>query len=281
MTLNEIIAALTAAGIDAPAHDAVRLIERFGHRAGAAVSAAAIAAYPGYDYPDEALASAAARRAAREPLQYILGEWDFWHQTYRVAPGCLIPRADTELLVDYAVRHLPRGGRFLDLCTGSGCIAISTLASRPDCRADAVDAYPIPLALAAENGVRNGVADRLTVRQGDVLRGEGGEGKYAMILSNPPYIVADVVPTLAPELAHEPVSALDGGADGMIFYRAILTHYRGALAADGCMVFEIGYDQADALRRLAADAGMACRIVRDLGGCDRMAVLKEMGGALT
>jgi len=168
------------------------------------------------------------------------------------------------------------GGRFLDLCTGSGCIAVSTLASRPDCIADAVDAFPVPLTLAPENARRNGVADRLTVRQGDVLAGEGAEGQYAAILSNPPYIVRDVLSTLAPELAHEPMTALDGGEDGLCFYRAILTHYRGALAPEGCFILEIGYDQAEALWELAQEHRMNCEIFHDLGGCDRMAVLTEL-----
>lgn len=272
MTYRAIVERLAAAGVDSPAFDAGCLLEQF------------CGARPPFlddtDYASSDLAEAVRRRALREPLQYILGTWSFWRQTYRVAPGCLIPRADTELLVEYAARHLPRGGRLLDLCTGSGCIAISTLAERPDCTGDAVDHFDVPLTLAAENAARNGVADRLTVRRGDVLVGEGANGCYDIILSNPPYIVRDVVPTLAPELAHEPVTALDGGVDGLDFYRAIVAHYRTSLAPGGRFVFEIGYDQAEALRALAASAGMACTIRRDLGGCDRMAVLSEFGGNL-
>lgn len=276
MTYAEITAVLAAAGVDSPDYDAGRLIEHF-----CGVEPSLLRFAPDRDFAQPALADAVARRAAREPLQYILGQWDFWRQTYRVAPGCLIPRADTELLVEYAARHLPPGGRLLDLCTGSGCIAISTLAERPDCTGDAVDFYAVPVALAAENAVRNGVDGRLTVRRGDVLRGEGAEGAYACILSNPPYIVRAVIPTLAPELGHEPATALDGGDDGLIFYRAIMAHYRRYLAAGGCFIFEIGYDQAGALRALADGAGMACTIHRDLGGCDRMAVLTEpTGGTL-
>lgn len=270
MTWTELTAMLAEAGIDAPAYDAGLLIEQI-----CGVEPSILRTMPDRDFPDPALAEAAARRVAREPLQYILGEWDFWRQTYRVAPGCLIPRADTELLVEYAAAHLPQNGRLLDLCTGSGCIAISTLAERPDCTGDAVDFFDVPLALAVENAQRNGVDDRLTVRRGDVLRGEGAEGQYACILSNPPYIRRDVVPTLAPELAHEPATALDGGDDGLIFYRAIVEHYRMHLAASGCFIFEIGYDQADDLRALAREAGMTCTVRRDLGGCDRMAILAE------
>lgn len=273
MTLRDVVVRLSAAGIESAEYDAMRLVERFGTNAGKSIPLTQIAAESDRDYADESLAAAVARRANREPLQYILGEWDFWRQTYRVAPGCLIPRADTELLVEYAVKQLPKNGRFLDLCTGSGCIAISTLATRPDCRADAVDFYDVPLSLAAENAVRCGVDDRLCVRRGDVLSGEGAVGRYDMIISNPPYIVAEVVPTLAPELAHEPASALDGGDDGMMFYRAILQHYRTYLAPAGCFVLEIGYDQAEPIAALANMAGMTCSVRRDLGGCDRMAIL--------
>lgn len=270
MTYAALTAALEEAGVDSPDYDAGLLIEHF-----CGVAASLLRFMPERDFPEPALAEAAARRAAREPLQYILGEWGFWRQTYRVAPGCLIPRADTELLVEYAAKHLPSGGRLLDLCTGSGCIAISILAERPDCTGDAVDCFDVPLTLAAENAARNGVAERLTVRRGDVLRGEGADGLYACILSNPPYIERAVVPTLAPELAHEPVTALDGGDDGLCFYRAIVANYRQYLASGGCFVFEIGYDQADALRIIAAEAGMTCTVRRDLGGCDRMAVLRD------
>lgn len=270
MTYAGITAVLTAAGIDSPEYDAALLIEHF-----CGVEPSLLRFTPERDFVEPALAEAVARRAAREPLQYILGEWAFWRQTYRVAPGCLIPRPDTELLVEYAAKILPPGGRLLDLCTGSGCIAISTLAERPDCTGEAVDHFDVPLALATENAARNGVADQLTVRRGDVLRGEGADGLYACILSNPPYIEREVVPTLAPELAHEPSTALDGGDDGLIFYRAIVTQYRAHLAPGGCFIFEIGYDQADALRGIAQAAGMDCAIRRDLGGCDRMAVLTE------
>ena len=271
MTYGEMTAYLADAGVDSPAFDAAQLLAHF-----CGVNTAALQIDSRRDYAEPCLLEALRRRADREPLQYIIGEWSFWRETYRVAEGCLIPRADTELLVEYAVSHLPRGARFLDLCTGSGCIAISTLASRPDCTADAVDAFSVPLTLAAENARRNGVADRLTVRRGDVLAGEGAEGQYDAIFSNPPYIVRDVLSSLEPELSHEPVTALDGGEDGLCFYRAILTHYRGVLAPGGCFIFEIGYDQAEALRELAEEHRMRCEIFRDLGGCDRMAVLTEL-----
>ena len=272
MTYAELVFRLRDSGIDSPEYDAARLIEHF-----CGVDFTAVRLAPEKNFSSPTLEQAASRRVAREPLQYILGEWEFCREVYRVEPGCLIPRADTEMLVEYAAQILPQGGRFLDLCTGSGCIAVSTLAARPDCRADAVDFFAVPLKLAPENARRNGVDARLTVRRGDVLRGEGAEGLYDCILSNPPYIERDVVPTLSPELAHEPVSALDGGEDGLIFYRAILAQYRAHLAPNGRFIFEIGCDQASALAALAEEADMHCTVRRDLGGCDRMVILTENG----
>ena len=167
-------------------------------------------------FSGEALEAAVMRRIAREPLQYILGEWNFWNEEYRVSEDCLIPRPDTEHLVERAVRTLPNGARFLDLCTGSGCVAISTLATRGDTTAIAVDLFEKTLALARENAVRNGVDSRLELRQFDVLtlpdRAEWGE--VDAILSNPPYIREAAMQALSPEVQREPRAALYGGDQG-------------------------------------------------------------------
>lgn len=250
MTLAEITAVLAGCGRGSPAYDAARLVERF-----YGADAVRLRMEPEHDYTAAGLDEAVARRAAREPLQYILGEWGFWRETYRVAPGCLIPRADTELLVEYAVKRLPQGGRLLDLCTGSGCIAVSTLASRPECTGDAVDVYDVPLALAAENAARNGVDGRLTVRRGDVLCGEGAEGTYACICSNPPYVVREVLPALAPEPGLRTGVGAGRRRGRTLFLPCNLDPLRANLATGGCFIFEIGYDQAEALRALACEAG--------------------------
>jgi release factor glutamine methyltransferase len=228
--------------------------------------------------PDGALSRAVSAREQRYPLQYLLGAWCFWRQEYEVSPDCLIPRPDTELLVEYAARHLPKNGRFIDLCTGSGCIAISLLCERPDLRGVAVDLFENTLALAQRNAHRNGIGvDRLTLLRADVLVGDfmSSLGAFDAIISNPPYITPAVIDTLAPELAFEPRAALDGGEDGLLFYRRMVTgqDYRAALTDGGCFIFEIGYDQGDALHRLARTHGDACAICRDLGGQERMAVL--------
>ena len=225
-------------------------------------------------FSGEALENAVRKRAEHYPLQYILGEWGFWRECYEVSEHCLVPRPDTEHLVEQAISHLPKNAVFLDLCTGSGCVAISTLCSRPDTSAVAVDLFEQTLALASRNAVRNGVEACVEFRLADVLAGCDEENKYDAILSNPPYIRADVMPTLATEVKHEPAAALCGGEDGLDFYRAILTKWRKALKRGGFFLFEIGYDQAEDLKKLAASRGLAATVFRDFGGNDRVVLLQ-------
>lgn len=217
----------------------------------------------------EGFAEALSRLNDGEPLAYVIGEWYFYGETYSLNPDCLIPRPDTEHLVDALLELVPKNGRFADLCTGSGCIAISTLVHRPDLRADAVDLSEGALEAAKKNAVSNGVNDRISVRRADVLRGEGLTGLYDVIVSNPPYIRTDVIPTLD-TVRREPVRALDGGEDGLDFYRAILAKYEKHLAPGGRFVFEIGYDQADDLRLLCP----GCEVRKDYGGNDRVVITK-------
>lgn len=255
MTLQEITARLRAAHIENAAGEARLLCEAF---------------------QGDALEAALTRRLTHYPLQYILGEWHFYREVYEVNESCLIPRSDTEILVELAIKRLRNGARFLDLCTGSGCVAISTLAARPDTSAVAVDLFPETLALATRNAAKNNVADRFTPRQYDILKSPDatfGTACFDAILSNPPYILDSVIPSLQPEVGYEPRAALAGGADGLDFYRAILQNWRKLLTPDGMMLFEIGYDQAEALRALAATADFECTIQRDYGGLDRVAVL--------
>ncbi len=225
-------------------------------------------------FSGEALDAAVARRVAHEPLQYILGEWGFWRETYEVSPDCLVPRPDTEHLVERAIALLPKGARFLDLCTGSGCVAISTLCSRPDTTALALDVFEGTLALATRNAVRNGTSDRVQFLQADVLKTPPSMGQFDAILSNPPYIATDVVDTLSKEVQCEPRAALDGGVDGLVFYRAILTAWRPLLRPGGFFLFEIGYDQGNQLRTLAREVGLAAEVFRDYGGNDRVVLIR-------
>ena len=142
-----------------------------------------------FDSPE--LAEAVKKRAQRYPLQYLVGEWDFYRESYLVSPDCLIPRPETELLVDLAASLLPEGADFLDLCTGSGCIAISTLCARKDCRATAVDAFDATLGIAKRNAEKNGVSGLVNFVKCDLLSKNAAKTvcngkKYSAILSNPP-----------------------------------------------------------------------------------------------
>lgn len=269
MTYRSLCEALREGGIEAPEWEATCLLEDL-----CGVDRTALVTDPDRDYPLPALQTALRRRLAHEPLQYILGRWQFWRQTYRVGRECLIPRADTEVLVEEALCRLPQGAYFADLCTGSGCIAISVLAERPDTRALAVDLSEGALRIAAENAAENGVTDRVELRQTDLLTASPEWlGRFDAILSNPPYIRSEVIETLTQEVKREPRMALDGGADGLVFYRALLRLAAICLRPQGFCLFEISYDQGDALRALAAEHGFCCAIRRDYGGRDRVAVI--------
>ncbi len=220
-------------------------------------------------FPDPRDYAQAVRRLQdREPLAYILGEWYFYDEIYRVSPACLVPRPETEHLVEELIKRLPKGAVFADLCTGSGCIAVSTLAHRPDCRAVAVDLSKEALALAKENAVLNGVSDRISFLHADILRGDAlGNTRFDAIVSNPPYIVTEVIDMLEPEVLCEPRMALDGGEDGLLFYRVLVNDYRQNIKDGGFLLLEIGYDQGEALKALCP-----CEIIKDYSGNDRIAL---------
>lgn len=278
MTYRTLCDRLRAAGIENAEWDARLLAEHFCH-----VNADLLPLDPDRELENaEALEAALQKRQARYPLQYILGEWQFYRQTYEVTPDCLIPRADTEILVEQAISLLPRGAHFADLCTGSGCIAVSVLAERPDTSALAVDKFESTLALARKNAHRNGVAPRFTPLCADVLSLDLpalGLERCDAVLCNPPYIPTADLQALEPELSAEPIAALDGGADGLIFYEALLRHADVLLKPAGFFLFEIGYDQADALARLGERYGFfGYRCIRDYGGNDRVIRLWRTDG---
>lgn len=253
MTTEEVKNALAAAGIENADGEAYILKEEFS---------------------GEALENAVERRIKHEPLQYIIGRWSFFREEYFVSPACLIPRSDTEVLVEHLVKALPRGARFLDLCTGSGCIAISLKKNRPDTAGVAADISEDALAMARKNAAHNG-AD-IAIVHADVTRPSAFSESFDCIVSNPPYITEAAMETLAPELSHEPRIALCGGEDGMDFYRAILTNFAKNLKADGCFAFELGYDQRDAIHALAEENGYGVQDIYDYGGNFRAAILKRL-----
>lgn len=226
------------------------------------------------DFGDPRLDDAVNRRCGGFPLQYIIGKWWFCRCEFEVDENCLIPRPDTELIVELAQKKIRSNGCFADLCTGSGCIAVSLLDLREDLKALAVDLYPKTLDIAIRNAEKNKVSSRFSSMLGDVLSPDLlGNEKFDSIISNPPYIRRDVIPTLSKEVSYEPLAALDGGDDGLLFYRAILDNFEKNLEPDGFFLFEIGYDQASDMRELAASRGFECIIYRDLGGNDRAALL--------
>ena len=224
--------------------------------------------------------SAAAGRGEGIPLAYLLGVSPFCGEDFHTAPGCLIPRADTETLVEEAAARLPAGGILWDLCTGSGCVPISVLLQRNDiAHAWGLELYPSAIATAERNRIRfhDRTGDRFTIAKGDVLSADTPAGcteRPDVITANPPYISSDVVDTLDVEVQMEPRYALDGGEDGLDYYRAILSGYLDRLAPGGCIIFEIGYDQKRAIRALVADLDCTCIIRRDYAGNDRVAVIR-------
>lgn len=228
------------------------------------------------EYDDVLFEAAIEKRTSGYPLQYIIGKWWFARSEFEVDENCLIPRPDTECVVEEAVKLLPRNASFVDLCTGSGCIAVSVADLRPDTHGVAVDLYPKTLDIARKNAISNKVAHRLDFVLGDVLSGDVlGEEKFSAIISNPPYIRSDVIDTLSREVSFEPRVALDGGEDGLVFYRAIVGKYQKNLDADGRFILEIGYDQAEDIRAIAEENGFSCNVKKDLGGNYRVAVLEK------
>lgn len=216
-----------------------------------------------------ALLEACTRRMAREPLQYILGEWEFMGLPFKVHPGALIPRPDTETLAEEALRLTKEQGyaTVLDLCCGSGCIGIS-LAKLGGLAVTLSDVSPEAIALARENARLHGV--RARIAQGSWF--SPIHEKYDMIVCNPPYLTAADMRALQPEVAYEPALALDGGGDGLAAYRSILAGYRTHLSPGGSLLLEVGAGQA---AEVAALFG-ADRILRDVSGIARVVCVAHM-----
>ncbi len=216
-----------------------------------------------------------ARRASRIPLQHLTGVQAFMGLEFLVDRRVLIPRQDTELLVEEALKHIHDGMQILDLCTGSGCILISLLHYSNDCTGVGVDISPKALEIARENagrllGEAGETPGRIVFLLSDLL--DKVEGMYDMVVSNPPYIPEGMIASLMPEVRdHEPVSALDGGGDGLVFYRRILAGAGSCLKKGGMLFFEIGYDQAEAVSFLMEEAGfLEVQVVKDYAGLNRV-----------
>ncbi len=210
-------------------------------------------------------------RAKRIPLQQILGVQEFMGLEFEVNEHVLIPRQDTEILVEEVLKHLHDGMRILDMCTGSGCILISLLHYSNDCSGVGVDISAEALAVAGSNA-RKLLPEGKTVEllHSDLF--ENVSGQFEVIVSNPPYIRPDVIAGLMPEVKdYEPMLALDGGTDGLDFYRRIVSDGKNYLPGGGMLFFEIGYDQGEDVKSLMEQAGFAeVTIVQDYAGLDRV-----------
>lgn len=227
------------------------------------------------------------KRAAHVPLQYLTGEQDFMGLTFIVNKDVLVPRQDTEILVEEAMKHLHDGMRILDLCTGSGCILLSLLHYSNDCEGVGTDLSPQALVVARENYERllaarpemkarfleGDLFAALTSEEAQEADGKNdGRALFDIIISNPPYIETGVIDTLMPEVReHEPLMALDGGADGLAFYRRITKLAGAYLNGGGMLFFEIGCEQAKDVCGLMKEAGFCeIQVVKDFAGLDRV-----------
>ena len=308
------------AGLEDAALDARLLLEHF-----CGIDTNRLLAEPGMPVSDDlrsAFLKGIERRAAREPLAYIVGEQSFMGLPFIVSEDVLIPEQDTENLVEEALRLIDDGSRILDLCTGSGCILLSLLHYTNGCIGVGTDLSEKALEIARRNASAHGLSDQTVWLQGDLFdaldplnkkdnddkdnkrenykiednkreesrddqaeksteseKSESGfpgmsyTSGYDMIISNPPYIPTSVIDTLQPEVrCAQPRMALDGGGDGLDFYRRIISEAPAHLVVGGRLLLEIGYDQAEAVSDLLREAGYyGIEILKDYGGNDRIA----------
>lgn len=266
--LKEAADALQGVGIADPLVDASLLLSHVTGRAPLMLRADSFS-----DLPEDQLTAfrqLLARRLAHEPLQYILGSVEFMDLTLAVSPDALIPRYDTEILCEEALRRVKCGMRVLDLCTGTGAIAL-TVKKHADCQVFASDISEKALALAQKNAQKNALS--VDFRLGDLLTPFENE-TFDMIISNPPYISAADMLTLSPEVLNEPHLALHGGEDGLIFYRRIVADAPAHLTPGGWLLFEIGCDQGAAVARLMEKDFTDVQVIKDLGHLDRVVLGK-------
>lgn len=215
------------------------------------------------------------RRKRKEPLQYILGTWEFMSLEFQVRPGVLIPRADTEILAETVLELIKRNNFFdcADLCTGSGCIGISVCHYNKNVSVQAYDISDDALTVSRENAKINETS-RFHVHKLNVLADTSGS--YDIIFSNPPYIETSVIETLDSEVKDfEPRLALDGGADGLAFYKTVIPLWKKALRSGGYMCFECGIGQADSICNLFFENGyLDIKTYKDLNKIERVIVAK-------
>jgi len=216
------------------------------------------------------------RRASGEPLQYIIGEQFFMGHRFSVSPSVLIPRPETEILADKAIKYISENDvkNALDLCTGSGALAISIAKACPRVKITASDISEKALSVAKQNAKDLDVSDQVDYVESDLFSALSKE-VFDLIITNPPYIKTDDLAGLSREIReYEPLSALDGGADGLDFYRRIAMKARAFMSAGACLMTEIGADQANSIASIFTDAGFtAIEIIKDYNDLDRLLIL--------
>lgn len=227
------------------------------------------------------------RRAAGEPTQYIIGEQEFMGYNFIVDPRVLIPRQDTEILVEKVLEYASinnKAVKVLDLCTGSGAIAVSLACKNANLKITASDISEDALDVATNNAATNDVLKRIDFVKSDLFSGlkTGFRGqKFDIIVSNPPYIRSSVLPTLQREIfEHEPMLALDGGEDGLECYKRIIAEAPKYMRKEGALFLEIGHDRSEDIQKLIKDSGQFkdnAEVVKDFAGLDRVVVAKVIG----
>lgn len=215
------------------------------------------------------------RRLDGEPVQYILGQWDFMDFTFKVGEGVLIPRPETEILVEYILNEIKGVEKAViyDLCSGSGCIGLSLKKLHKNAVVYLVEKSDEALAYLKENSERLcSDSDDVTVVHGDILKVSDFHGLPTadVIVSNPPYIKSDEIPTLQSEVLREPVMALDGGEDGLVFYRVLIKEWSKKLKSSGFMAFECGEDQAQDICRLFSKINFDSKVICDYNNIQRI-----------
>jgi release factor glutamine methyltransferase len=228
--------------------------------------------------PPAAFAPLLARRQAHEPIAYILGEQEFFGLPFRVTPAVLIPRADSEVLVETALAARPDARRVLDCGTGSGALLLTVLAKLPDALGTGIDRCPQALAIAGDNAARLGLGARARMLLADWEAPgwrDALDGPFDLVLANPPYVETDA--DLSPSVrGHEPAGALFAGPQGLDAYRVLIPQVPGLLAPEGVALVEIGATQAGDVTALAHAAGLAATLRRDLGGRPRVLELSRL-----
>lgn len=273
---REAIKILSDAGCDSPEFDAQQLVEHCFN-----MNKTQLLMNSGNEVQGDKLAlfeSCVKRRASREPLQYIIGKWGFHKFTFKVGDGVLIPRPETELLVEFAQERINKNPvtTVLDLCCGSGCVGITVAKLFPNVKVYCVDISDTAIEYTAENKELL-CADNVTVVKADVLEPTGflGLPRPDIILSNPPYIKSNLIPKLQKEVTFEPTLALDGGEDGLIFYRSLCENWFPFINKGGVLAMECGENQARDILSMFLNKAEKGRIIKDMQGIERVVTVNR------